>query len=615
MTIKDIKDYKRLLSFLKPHMLVLIAAYVCMLIYSVLNSVSVAALIPAFDNIISGKSIVIPKNVQAPLFISDLVNRINLISPLKLLELLLILSLIYFFLRNLFDFFQAYLMSDVSQRVIRDVQDSIYNKLLSLSMYFYGKNPTAKLMSRITYDAAIIRDAISTGLLDIILRPVEIICHFIVVVGIVLFFNIPIKFVLTSILLFPCILFPAFVISRRIRQIATRSQEKMGDINTILFEIITGIRIVKAFSMQDYEYNKFKNENNYFYRLAMKSIKRINVISPINEFTSAIYIVMIFYLAGKQIISGAISVGAFSAFLGSVLLMIKPIKRLSKVYTVIQQALSASVRVFEILDTESEIKEKENARVLNKFENSIVFDHVWFKYDNDNDNVLKDISFEALQGDIIAIVGPSGAGKTTLINMIPRFYDTVKGSIRIDGIDIKDVTLKSLRDLIGVVTQETLLFNDTVYNNISYGSRNFSKADIIKAAKIANAHDFIEKMPKGYDTIIGERGFLLSGGERQRVCIARAIFKNPPILIFDEATSQLDTESERLVQEAIDRLMRGRTVIVIAHRLSTITHASKIMVVDKGRIVEVGTHQELIDRYGLYRKLYDLQFEKMDAAA
>jgi len=240
---------------------------------------------------------------------------------------------------------------------------------------------------------------------------------------------------------------------------------------------------------------------------------------------------------------------------------------------------------------------------------------VWFKYDNDNDNVLKDISFEALQGDIIAIVGPSGAGKTTLINMIPRFYDTVKGSIRIDGIDIKDVTLKSLRDLIGVVTQETLLFNDTVYNNISYGSRNFSKADIIKAAKIANAHDFIEKMPKGYDTIIGERGFLLSGGERQRVCIARAIFKNPPILIFDEATSQLDTESERLVQEAIDRLMRGRTVIVIAHRLSTITHASKIMVVDKGRIVEVGTHQELIDRYGLYRKLYDLQFEKMDAAA
>ncbi len=604
---KDIQDYRRLIGFVKPHMGILVVASVCMLMYSILNGISVTALIPVFDNIISGKEIAIPANVTIPLFISRLIETINTLPPMRLLIILLIGGLVYFLLRSLFNFLQVYLMNDVSQRVIRDVKDAIYRKMLSLSMYFYSKNPTAKLMSRITYDAAIIRDSISTGLLDLILRPLEIVSHFVVIVCVVIFFGIPIKFVLTSIILFPCILLPAFFISKRLRQITTRSQEKMGDINTILFEIITGMRIVKAFSMQDYEYNKFKGENKSFYKLAMKSVKRINIISPINELTSAIYLVIVLYLAGKQIISGSISIGAFSAFLGSVLLMIKPIKRLSKVYAVIQQALSSATRVFDILDTETYISQKKDAVNQPTLKYNILLEHAWFKYDKDY--VLKDITLQIKQGEIIAIVGPSGVGKTTLVNLIPRFYDPSKGLIKIDGIDLKDITLKSLRDQIGIVTQEMLLFNDTVLNNISYGSQRFSRADIIKAAKIANAHEFVIKMPKGYDTVIGERGFRLSGGERQRISIARAVFKNPPILIFDEATSQLDTESEQLVQEAIDRLMHGRTVLVIAHRLSTITHANRIVVLNEGRITEIGTHQQLINKGGLYRKLYDLQFQ------
>ncbi len=604
---KDIRDYRRLIGFVKPHIGILLGASVCMLIYSILNGISVTALIPAFDNIISGKEIAIPANVTIPLVISGLVEKINTLPPMRLLIILLIGMLVYFLLRNLFNFLQVYLMNDVSQRAIRDVKDAIYRKLLSLSMYFYSRNPTAKLMSRITYDAAIIRDSISAGLLDIILRPLEIMSHLVVMTGIVIFFGIPIKFVLTSIILFPCILLPAFFISKKLRQITTKSQEKMGDINTILFEIITGIRIVKAFSMQDYEYNKFKGENKSFYKLAMKSAKRINVISPINEFTSAIYLVIVLYLAGKQIISGAISIGAFSAFLGSVLFMIKPIKRLSKVYAIIQQALSSATRIFDILDTETYISEKKDAVNQPTLKHNILLEHAWFKYDKDY--ILEDITLEIKRGEIIAIVGPSGVGKTTLVNLIPRFYDPSKGLIKIDGVDLKDITLKSLRDQIGIVTQEMLLFNDTVLNNISYGSQRFSKADIINAAKIANAHEFIVKMPKGYDTVIGERGFRLSGGERQRLSIARAVFKNPPILIFDEATSQLDTESEQLVQEAIDRLMHGRTVFVIAHRLSTITHANRIVVLNEGRIAEIGPHQQLLNKGGLYRKLYDLQFQ------
>jgi len=605
---KDIRDYKRLIGFVRPHFGILFLAFACMLLYSLLNGLSPTALIPIINNVMNGSAIIIPEHTNAPLFLRDLVATINSIPQFRLMTLILAGSLVYFLLRNLFNFLQVYLMNDVSQRVVKDIKDALYGKLLSLSMYFYGKNPTAKLMSRITYDASVIRDSISTGFLDLILRPLEIISHFAVIIGIVVFFGIPVKFILTSIILFPCILLPGFVISKRLRKITTRSQEKMGDINTILFEIITGMRVVKTFSMQKYEHKKFKAQNRDFYKLAMKAVKKINIISPINEFTSVIYMVIVVYLAYKQIIAGTLSWGPFVAFLISVFMMLKPLKRLSKVYAVLQQSLSAAVRVFDILDRQEQIKEIKNAVKLPEISRNIALEDVYFKYDNDN--ILKGITLDIKKGEIIAIVGPSGAGKTTLVNLIPRFYDPSKGNIRIDGVNLRDITLKSLRDQIGIVTQEMFLFNDTVTANIVYGSKNFTKEDVIKAAKIANAHRFIMHLPRKYDTVVGERGFRISGGERQRLAIARSIFKNPPVLIFDEATSQLDTESERYVQEAIDRLMQGRTVFVIAHRLSTIKHATRIIVLDNGKITDLGSHEELMKRGGLYKRLYDMQFRR-----
>ncbi|MFH1791156.1 MAG: ABC transporter ATP-binding protein [Candidatus Omnitrophota bacterium] len=605
---QDMRDYFRLLKFMRPHMFILLVASGSMLIYSLLNSISPIALLPIIDNFVSGKKITINPYIKVPGFITGLIDKVNAMDPMRLLSILIVGGLVYFLLRNLFDFMQMYFMNDVSQRVIRDIKDALYKKMLSLSMNFYSKNPTAKLMSRITYDAAIVRDAISTGLLDLILRPLEIISHFIVVVGIVLVSGIPLKFLVTSILLFPCILIPAVIISKRLRQISTKTQEKMGDINTILFEIITGIRIVKAFSMQDYECKKFSDQNRGFYKLEMKQVKRVNMISPINEFTSAVYLAAVLYIAGRQIADGTLSFGALAVFLTSIFLMLKPIKRLGKVYAIIQTALASAVRIFSILDTEPEVLERDDAVKLPQIRDKIEFKDVWFKYIDDY--VLKGINLTVKKGDIVAIVGPSGAGKTSLVNLVGRFYDASRGVVSIDGVDIREADMKSVRDQIGIVTQEMLLFNDTVMNNISYGSEGHTREDIIKAAKIANAHNFIMGMPEQYDTVIGEKGFRLSGGEKQRISIARAIFKNPPILIFDEATSQLDTESERLVQEAIDRLMEGRTVFVIAHRLSTITHANKIIVLEAGCIVEEGAHKQLMAGGGLYKYLYELQFAR-----
>ncbi len=599
--------YSRLIRFVYPHAWVLALACLCMVATSALSGVSLGMIIPLVDNIIAGKKIAMPAGIALPPLLQHVIDRVNATPSMQLLNGMIIIVIVLWLLKSVFEFLQTYLMNDVSQRVIRDVKNIIYKKLLTLSMDFYSTNPTGKLMSRVTYDAAVIRDSISTGLTDLLYQPVQLIIYIGMLLTIKAYFSIPWSLIVVSLFLFSLVVYPVIKIGKRLKAISRQTQEKAGDITTTLHETISGVRVVKAFSMEDYETKKFEAQNQYFYRLAMKAVKRMTVVSPITEFVGMLCIAIILWIAGKRIVSGELSAGAFITFLAAMLSVMRPIKRLTNVYSINQQAMAAADRIFEVLDTKPSVHEKPGALILPKIGKGIAFRNVSFGYDDKT--VLKDISCDVPVGNVAAFVGPSGVGKTTILNLLPRFYDVTKGAVTVDGVDIRDCTLKSLMSQIGIVTQETILFNDTVASNIAYGVAGAGIEDITKAAKIANAHNFIMKMPQGYDTVVGERGFRLSGGEKQRLAIARAVFKDPPILILDEATSQLDTESEMLVQEAIDRMMAGRTVFVVAHRLSTIKHANRIYVLDKGQIMENGTHDELLKKGGLYKRLYDMQFK------
>ena len=573
--------------------------------------------IPLVDNVLSGKEIPISDQQYVPPFLIDFVNKINILgkeSPLVLFYWIAGILGVLLVLREITSFFKNYFMRDLGERVIRDIKAKIYDKFLILSLDFYGKNPTGKLVSRITYDAVLIRDSITTGLTDLFDQPIQIVVGLVVMAVIKVWFDISWVLIFLSLGVLPAILYPVRLLGKKLKKLSRQGQEKMGDINEALYETISGIRIVKAFSMESYESDRFKRNNQQFYKISMKTVKRMEIISPLSECAIILCTGIVVLLAGRRIVEGSLSAGAFIVFIGAFALLAKPMKRLARVYGVLQTALAAGNRIFEVLDEVPKVMERPGARVLPLIKKGVAFENVGFRYDEEY--VLEDISLDARKGDIIALVGPSGVGKTTLVNLIPRFYDPVKGSIKIDGVDIKSTTLKSLREQIGIVTQETILFNDTVSSNIAYGREvESNKEEITCAAKIANAHDFIMKMPNGYDTIVGERGFRLSGGEKQRLAIARAVFKNPPILILDEATSQLDTESEILVQKAIDRLMKSRTVFAIAHRLSTVKNATRILVIDKGRIVEQGTHEELMGRSGIYKRLYKMQFRETEEGA
>jgi len=603
------KDYVRLIKLVKPHIWVMALAVMCMIASSLFGGASLGMIIPFVDNIVSGKGIPIPQDVNIPQGLVALINLLNSLSPLQLLNWLILWTMFVFLLKEVFMYGQSYFMNDLSQRVIRDIKDKIYKKFLELSLDFYGKHPTGKLASRVTFDARIVKDAISEGLTDLLYQPIQLVVYFIIVLAVRSYFSISWLLVFMSLVLLPSVVYPVMRIGKRLRKISKQSQEKMSDITTAIFETITGIRIVKAFSMEEYELDRFKNHNQKFYKLLMKSLKRMIAIRPVTELIATICVSVVAWLGAKEIVSGRLSAGAFITFLAATLSLLKPFKRLTRLYGINQQALAAANRIFEVLDTEPTVKEAKQAHSLRTIQKSVLFSDVSFKYEEKN--ILKNINIEARTGQIVAIVGPTGVGKSTLVNLIPRFYDATTGSVKIDGVDIKEVTLKSLRDQIGVVTQDMILFNDTVANNISYGhTKDVNRSAIIKAAKIANAHEFVERLPQGYDTAIGERGFRLSGGEKQRLAIARAVFKNPPILILDEATSQLDTESEKVVQEAVDRLMKGRTVFVIAHRLSTVKGADKIIVLEKGTITESGSHERLLEAGGTYKRLYELQFKE-----
>jgi len=610
MCPKIMKDYVRFLRFLKPHIWIMAIAVICMIISSAMGGVSLGMIIPIVDNILSGKTISLSGVENQPEFLINLIDKVNSIPKVLLLNWLILIIALILLIKAIFIFLQTYFMNKLGQSVLRDVRLAIYKKFLQLSHDFYTNIQIGELVSRVTYDVGVIVNSVTEGLTDLLLQPIQLCMYLAIVIWIKVYFSISLELMLVTILVFPLVAFPVIKIGKKLRKISTATQESMADINSQLYETIYGISIVKSFCAEDYKINKFKIHNNKYFKMLLKSVKRMAIISPLGEFVGVACMAIVLWFGGKEVLEGKLSAGAFVAFLAALLSLIKPFKRLSRLYGINQQAMAAITRVFSVIDTEPTVKDRPGAIELSQFKDFIEMKQVSFSYDK-GPPVLKDINIQLAKGKILAIVGSSGAGKSTLAGLLPRFYDPDDGEVLIDGKDIRDFNIASLRENVGIVTQETILFNDSVRNNIAFGKPDADIDDIIKAAKAANAHDFITRMPQGYDTSIGDRGMRISGGEKQRIAIARALFKDPPILILDEATSQLDTESERLVQEAIDRLMAHRTVFVIAHRLSTVEHADNIVVLENGRLVESGTHKELLARLGIYKRLYELQFTSL----
>lgn len=601
------KNYRRMISLVWPHRATLFPAFGAMVLNSALGGLPfVGLIIPFVDTILAGKPVMIPEGRQVPGFVSDLIFRINALQRGDLLNLLIFWTIFLAFFRLFFEYWQSYLMNDVSQKVIRDLRNTVYEKIMNLPLSFFGRSQTGALVSRITYDTGVIRDAISEGLTDFLFQPLQILVYLIALLSVKFLFNIPWSLVLVIFVLLPLVVYPVLQVGRRLKKISRESQEQVASINSTLFESISGIRIVQGFGMERYETDRFARQNHSLYKTMMLSISRMIFVSPLTEFIGYICLGAVLWIGGGQVIESRMSPGAFIAFLVALFSLLRPFKRLSRVHGINQHALAAADRIFEILDTPSEIAEKDNAKHLTPMKQEITFENVHFSYGEKE--ILSDICLKIRKGEILALVGPSGVGKTSFMNLLPRFYDATSGRVLIDGTNVRDTTLKSLRDQIGIVTQETILFNDTVSANIAYGRSQTSQVDIERAAKIGNAHGFIMNLPNQYQTIIGDRGFRLSGGERQRLSIARAVLKDPPILILDEATSALDSESEIMVQGAVHNLMKGRTVLVIAHRLSTIKDAHRIVVLSAGRIAESGTHDQLMVQNGIYKKLYELQF-------
>jgi subfamily B ATP-binding cassette protein MsbA len=525
-------------------------------------------------------------------------------KDLVMLKLIPLAIIGIFILKGLFDYGQSYLMSYVGQRIIADLREKIYNHIQSLSLSFFTRNPTGILMSRITNDVNLVQGAVTdavTGLLKDVFTIVGL-------VSVIFYRDWKLAFV--AMVVFPLAIYPIVKFGRKLRSYSTRSQTTMGDISSILLETIAGSRIVKAFNMENYEQTRFARENRKLFGISMKSVRVRAISHPLMEVLGGLGIAFIVFYGGYNVIRGDATPGTFFSFLTALLMLYEPVKRLSNVNNTVQQGLAAASRIFEILDTVPEIRNRPGARTLTNISKGIEYRDLSFKYEEDW--VLKNINIKVKTGEVVAFVGASGGGKTTLLNLLPRFYDVTSGKVLIDDVDIRDFTVESLRGMIGIVTQQTILFNDTVKNNIAYGNIGQPFEEIVKAAEAAYAHNFIQNLPQGYDTVIGEQGAKLSGGERQRVSIARALLKNAPILILDEATSSLDSESEIEVQKALEYLMQGRTTLVIAHRLSTIRKANRIIVIVNGVIVEEGTHEELLERDGEYRKLYLLQFIDSD---
>ncbi|MDD5069351.1 MAG: ABC transporter ATP-binding protein [Candidatus Omnitrophica bacterium] len=600
------KNYLKLLNFAKDYKLVMLGAVLCMGVSTLFEGVSLGMIGPLIDRVFTNKKIVIPGDM--PDFIVQIIDRLNAIDSQTFLNFIIIFLPLLFLVKGIFLFLQEYLMNVVGQGVVRDVRNRLYSKFQELSMDFYAKSKVGELMSRVTNDVSIITNAISYAFKDLAFQSMKLVFFSVCAIG--LGFKISWKLPLVIFVLFPAIMFPVTRVARKIKRFTVEVQKRIADLNTHMSETISGAHIVKAFCREKFEINKFKEINQHYYKFSLKSIKRTLFLSPLTEFVGILGAALILSIIGKELLAERISFGSFATFMVFLMSIIQPLKKLSNVHAINQKALAASTRIYEILDEQPTIKEKPGALAITDFKKDIVFTDLYFSYNKVDGDVLKNVDLTVKKGEMVAFVGHSGAGKTTLVNLLPRFYDPDRGYVSIDDKRLTDLKTKDLRSMISIVSQESVLFNTTVKENIAYGKDEVNEALIIEAARRAHALEFIDSLPDRFDTIIGDRGLRLSGGEKQRISIARAIVKDSPILILDEATSQLDSVSERLIQDAFAYLMKGKTVFVIAHRLATIQKADKIVVMEKGRIVEQGRHEDLIKSAKLYKKLYELQFSE-----
>ena len=543
-------------------------------------------------------------NALQAYMVQPLLDEIFYKKDERLLHLLPLALLAVFFVKGIFYFAYSYLLEKVGQSIIRDLRNRIYAHIHELSLSFFHKTPTGELISRIMNDVSLLQGAVSHAL-------IRLVRDFFSVLGLLgVIFYMDWRLALISLVFLPMAAIPIVLFGKKFRRLSTNYQTGMGDATSQLHETIAGIRIVKAFCSEDFEKNRFAGKMQAIMDILMSDAKYRCLGHPMVELMGGVGMALIIWFGGMQVLQGNSTPGTFMSFLTALIMLYEPVKGVTRINATIQQGMAAATRIFELLDVEPDIREVADARILPPFHESIVFEDVSFHYE-DNTPVLHNVSLTVRRGEVLALVGPSGSGKTTLSNLVPRFYEVSSGLLLIDGMDIRSLKLHSLRQQLAMVTQQTILFNDTVKNNIAYGCSGrsgCSEEDIRQAARAAYALEFINELPQGFDTVIGESGVRLSGGQQQRISIARALLKNAPILILDEATSSLDTESEREVQKALDNLMQNRTTIVIAHRLSTIKHAHRIAVLKNGRLVEEGSHEDLLALGGEYSALYNLQF-------
>jgi subfamily B ATP-binding cassette protein MsbA len=620
--------YLRLLGYLRPYRARFAMALGCMVVYALMSAMALGMISPFMQVLFERvgdrqvQSLALPgqKSPARTLelarepFRTDNVPRwpeltraraersLVTARPVVALERICLFILVVLLLKNLADYLQSFLMVSVEQAAVRDLRAALLGQLQRLSLSFYHARRTGNLIARVTNDVEYLREALAAGISNLVKGSLTL-------AGCLAWaFYASWRLALISLLVLPPLVLALGVIGRKMRRRSDAAQERMGDLTAILQENIAGARVVKAFGMEAFEQAKFEQANDAFFRAFVRMRRVAAAARPIGEVVMVMAAVGMLWLGGVEIFTRqTLAPHQFVLFVTALMTTSSPIRNLSELNANIQQGLAAARRLFALLDTVPEVQDRPAAAALAPFRDRIRYERVSFAY-GDGRPTLIDVSFEIRRGEIVALVGSSGAGKSTTMDLLPRFYDPTGGRVTVDGADVRDVTVASLRDQLGIVTQETIVFHDTVRNNIAYGSATPDEKAVRAAAEAANAHAFIQGLPQGYDTVIGDRGVKLSGGERQRIAIARALLKNPPVLLLDEATSALDTESERLVQQALERLMRDRTVLVIAHRLSTVQHADRIVVLEQGRVVASGTHRELLDQEGLYRRLYDLQF-------